>query len=83
MNVVFVADEGVADSGFYATYQVISFSESEYYMGCDYMLRLDSSFSSLGANTTLTTIIVNSMLCKTGDKIPDINQQIYSSTTLL
>lgn len=29
MTVVFVADEGVADSGFYASYQAIPLSESE------------------------------------------------------
>lgn len=29
MTVVFVTDEGVADSGFWASYQAISFSESE------------------------------------------------------
>lgn len=38
MSVVFVADEGVADSGFYASYQVISLSESEYYMGVSYLI---------------------------------------------
>jgi len=32
MTVVFVADDGVADSGFYASFKAISFSESEYHM---------------------------------------------------
>lgn len=74
LSVVFVADEGVADSGFYASYQVISLSKSEYYMGCDYMLRLDSSFiGHWGADITIR--IRNSMLCTTGEKIPDINEQ--------
>lgn len=66
MSVVFVADDGVADSGFYASYQVISLSESEYYMDCDYRLRLGGSFiGHWCADTTLTIITVNSMLGKT------------------
>lgn len=31
MTVVFVADEGVADSGFNASYQAVSLLDSEYY----------------------------------------------------
>uniref|UniRef100_A0A667XZB4 Membrane frizzled-related protein n=1 Tax=Myripristis murdjan TaxID=586833 RepID=A0A667XZB4_9TELE len=34
MTVVFVADEGVADSGFNATYQAVSLTESKFYCEC-------------------------------------------------
>lgn len=54
MSVVFVADEGVADIGFHASYQVNSLSESEYYMGDDYMLRPDRS---LGCTHNITNYI--------------------------
>lgn len=70
MSVVFVADEGVADSGFYASYKVISLSESEF------LNRLWAETSLRRAHTAFTFIIINNPLHKTSNKIADINEQI-------